>query len=64
VSKYQDTIGRVKEALGDEGRVIVRKSGTESVIRVMVEGRDLEQVQRLASGIAALLEEIDVENSL
>jgi phosphoglucosamine mutase len=64
VSKYQDAIERVKEALGDEGRVIVRKSGTESVIRVMVEGKDLEQVQKLASGIAALLEEIDVENSL
>jgi len=64
VSKYQDAIRRAKEALGDEGRVIVRKSGTESVIRVMVEGRDHEQVSRLACEMAAILEEIDSNNTL
>ncbi|HWP80711.1 MAG TPA: phosphoglucosamine mutase [Candidatus Acidoferrum sp.] len=59
--QYQSAIGKIKEELGDEGRVVVRKSGTEPVIRVMVEGRDSEQVERLASGIAALLTELDLE---
>ncbi len=60
--KYRTAIGKVKEKLGEEGRVVVRKSGTESVIRVMVEGRDYDLVQSLASGIAELLREIDAEN--
>ncbi|MCY0900988.1 MAG: phosphoglucosamine mutase [Firmicutes bacterium] len=45
-------IQEVEAALGDEGRVLVRESGTEPVVRVMVEAPDEMQVQRLAAAIA------------
>jgi phosphoglucosamine mutase len=33
----QETVQKVADGLGDSGRILVRKSGTEPVIRVMVE---------------------------
>ncbi|MBN4078657.1 phosphoglucosamine mutase [Gammaproteobacteria bacterium AH-315-C21] len=41
--------------LGDKGRVLLRPSGTEPVVRVMVEGEDDSQVERLAHEIAAVI---------
>ena len=43
--------------LGDRGRVLVRPSGTEPALRVMVEGDDPVLVEELADAIAALAEE-------
>lgn len=42
----------VEQELAGRGRVLLRKSGTEPLIRVMVEGEDTEQVSRLAHHIA------------
>lgn len=43
--------------LGDKGRVLLRKSGTEPLIRVMVEGEDGELVPALANRIADVVKE-------
>ncbi|MBZ9558282.1 MULTISPECIES: phosphoglucosamine mutase [Modicisalibacter] len=50
------TVAAVEEELGDEGRVLLRPSGTEPLIRVMVEGRPRFDVQGLARRIAAEVE--------
>ena len=46
----------VEERLGNEGRVLLRASGTEPVIRVMVEGRDPTLTHNLANEIAHVIE--------
>ncbi|WP_298719251.1 phosphoglucosamine mutase [uncultured Oceanisphaera sp.] len=45
-------VASAEEQLAGAGRVLLRKSGTEPLIRVMVEGADAELVQRLAQYIA------------
>ncbi len=44
------------KALGAQGRILIRKSGTEPVIRVMAEGEDAHLVRRLVDDIAAAIE--------
>lgn len=46
-----------KAALGKDGRVVVRVSGTEPLIRVMTEGQDGERITRVAKEIAAVVRE-------
>ena len=47
-----DAVSRVESVLGGKGRVVLRASGTEPVIRVMVEGRDQAEVGQLANQLA------------
>lgn len=51
-SEVQQRVASAEEQLAGAGRVLLRKSGTEPLIRVMVEGADAELVQRLAQYIA------------
>jgi phosphoglucosamine mutase len=45
----------VESELADKGRVLIRASGTEPLVRVMVEARDLQVAERCAEKIAATL---------
>ena len=49
----QQSVREVESALGKTGRVLLRKSGTEPLIRVMVEGEEEAQVRAFAEKIAA-----------
>ncbi len=49
-------IRAAETSFGDEGRVLVRFSGTEPLARVMVEGPDLQRVQEFAHRIAAQIQ--------
>jgi phosphoglucosamine mutase len=53
----QGVIDRVRSDLGGRGRVLVRYSGTEPLVRVMVEGEHSAQVERFCEEIAAALRE-------
>jgi len=45
-----------EKTLGSNGRVLLRASGTEPVLRVMVEGKDETKVRALAKNLAAAVE--------
>lgn len=48
----QSAVGAIESKLGNRGRVVLRASGTEPVIRVMVEGEDRQEVGALAAQLA------------
>lgn len=48
-------VKNVEKKLSDKGRVLLRASGTEALIRVMIEAQDLSLAQELASELATLV---------
>lgn len=53
----RDAVREAESRLGDRGRVLVRPSGTEPKIRVMVEGDDEKLVEKTARTIAAVIKD-------
>ena len=54
-AEIQDVIHSVEQQLANEGRVLVRASGTEPLVRVMIEARDVERAQELANRIGEVV---------
>ena len=55
-ARIAEAVAAAEEALGDTGRVLLRPSGTEPVVRVMVEAEDADAAQAHAQTIAAVVE--------
>ncbi len=58
----QEEIKKAEKELSTAGRVLVRYSGTENLCRIMVEGKEKKQIERIAKSIAdAIQKEIGVK---
>lgn len=54
--EIQREIKSLEEEFSGDGRVLIRTSGTEPLVRVMIEGKDLEKLDREANKLAKLIE--------
>jgi len=52
-----DVMKQVEERLAGEGRLLIRYSGTEPLLRIMIEGRDQQEIQQWAAEIAAVVKQ-------
>ena len=50
-----DAVADVERRLAGSGRLLVRYSGTEPLLRIMIEGKDQQEIQHMASSIAAVV---------
>ncbi len=55
--EIKNAVRSAEKELGDSGRVLVRVSGTEPLVRVMLEGKDEKQITLLADEIAQVVKE-------
>ena len=56
IPEVQQTIRAAEEKLGDSGRVLIRYSGTEPLLRIMLEGQDKYEISALAHTIGEAIE--------
>jgi phosphoglucosamine mutase len=54
--RIKQAIAEGEQALGDHGRILVRPSGTEPIIRVMAEGPDENEINAIVNKIAQVIE--------
>ncbi len=55
-SNIKKLISAAEKDLGEEGRLVIRKSGTEALIRIMAEGKDSIKIEKIASNIQKEIE--------
>jgi len=58
VPKVMKAIKRIEKELGDDGRVLVRYSGTQNICRVMVEGPSDEVTEKYCMEIAEIVRNV------
>ena len=59
IPNFLSTVTKLEDKLGSNGRILVRPSGTEPVIRVMVEGRDQGEIDDIADELCELIRQAD-----
>ena len=57
-SRVKLAVADAERALADTGRLLLRESGTEPVVRVMAEGEDEALVRRVVDGLCATIEDV------
>jgi phosphoglucosamine mutase len=55
IPSVADAVADAERRLAGSGRLLVRYSGTEPLLRIMIEGKDQQEIQQMASGIAAVV---------
>jgi len=60
VPDFQKTVSKMEKKLGKKGRILVRASGTEPVIRVMVEGESKKTINRMADELGDMIANVKV----
>ncbi len=56
--RVQDVCAKAQTALANHGRILLRPSGTEPLVRVMVEGEDSSRIEQVAKEIAEVVSEV------
>ena len=57
-SEIAEAIERLEEKFAGEGRVLIRPSGTEPLVRVMIEGKNQEEIDKDAKELAGLITKV------
>ena len=54
--QLQEEIKKLEEEFSGNGRVLIRTSGTEPLVRVMIEGENMKEITEKANNLASLIE--------
>ena len=55
--EIKSEIQRIEKIFHGEGRVVIRPSGTEPMVRVMIEGKDEGEIKKIAKELAKIIED-------